>query len=128
MKNETIYYVKKDLFTGKPVLKTGNKSNKGLNLSVWSDTEDEAWDSFEMREKERIEKEKIAIAKAKKEFDAFKVELHELLEKYNASIFWSCSYGSDTHGIYEESLSSEIKGFNFKIVNGDSVCARDLKK
>ena len=128
MKDETIYYVKKDLFTGRPVLKTGNRSNKCLNLAVWSETETEAWNSFEVREKERIEEEKIAVAIAKKEFNAFKAELHELLEKYNASIFWSCSDGSDTYRIFEESLCSEIKGFNFKIVEGDSVCAMDLKK
>ena len=123
----TIYYVKKDLFTNKPILKTANKNNKGLNLAAWSDTEKEAWLKFEAREKARIEKERINIEKAEKEFKAFKSELGELLGKYGASIFWSCGASSDTHGIYDENLCAEIGGFNFEIVEGDTISTKDLK-
>ena len=35
---------------------------------------------------------------------SFKLELKELLEKYNASIGFECADCSDLHGVYEERI------------------------
>ena len=35
----------------------------------------------------------------------FLLELAALLKKYNASIDWNCGPCSDTHGIYDETMS-----------------------
>ena len=40
--------------------------------------------------------------------DDFAKELKDLLIKYNASIGWRCSEGSDTHGIYGEELYIDV--------------------
>lgn len=34
----------------------------------------------------------------------FKNELRQLLEKYNASILFTCSESSDTHGLYNDHI------------------------
>lgn len=60
----------------------------------------------------------------------FRKELKALLEKYNASIDFSCSDGSDTHGIYDAKM---VACFNlsdrmiaFDLNNGWSVDKHDF--
>ena len=40
----------------------------------------------------------------------FIVELHALLKRHGASIYWTCDSCSDTHGIYGEKMVIDIKG------------------
>lgn len=67
----------------------------------------------------------------------FKRELRELLEKYNASIDWSCGQYSDLQGVYDEEM---VVGFNVagiknkvydysiekRLAHGSSVSAYEL--
>jgi hypothetical protein len=56
----------------------------------------------------------------------FKKELKELLAKYNASIDWDCGDGSDTYGIYGETMSIDVDGKTEKICDGWSIESADL--
>lgn len=65
--------------------------------------------------------------------EAFKQELKALLEKYDATIDANVGSGSDTHGIYDETMEISIrdnkKSFrchNETVVNGWSISSRDL--
>ena len=40
---------------------------------------------------------------------SFKLELKELLEKYNATIGFECADCSDLHGVYEERIVVSVK-------------------
>ncbi len=55
-------------------------------------------------------------------------ELKVLLEKYNASIVWTCGESSDMHGIYgEQMVVFDGNGKTLFAVEGGSITAEDLK-
>ncbi len=54
-------------------------------------------------------------------------ELKVLLEKYNASIVWTCGESSDMHGIYGEQMLIVANGKTLFAVEGGSIDAGDLK-
>lgn len=60
----------------------------------------------------------------------FKVELKELLERYNASISFSVGEGSDTHGLYDEKMiltvNEDSKEEEAEHINGWDVSAHEL--
>lgn len=60
----------------------------------------------------------------------FRKEFKALLEKYNASIDFSCSDGSDTYGIYDEKMvvcfNYKNRNVGFDLCNGWSVGEYDL--
>lgn len=50
--------------------------------------------------------------------EAFKNDLKELLNKYNATIMFECSDDSDFNGIHDERISAKIEGIDDEIVLG----------
>lgn len=67
----------------------------------------------------------------KQEHKQFLIELKELLEKYNASINWTCGDGSDTYGIYDDKMYVDFRldkgGYEeIDICNSWGFNARDL--
>ena len=60
--------------------------------------------------------------------DQFLLELHALLTKFNASISWTCSTGSDMHAIHGEKMLLEINDVAIATIEHDSyVSAYNLK-
>lgn len=55
-------------------------------------------------------------------------ELHSLLEKYNASIYWACSDDSDVHGVYDSHLGISLNGINEICFSDDIIDSNDVKK
>ena len=53
-------------------------------------------------------------------------EIKEVLTKHNACISWSCGFGSDTHGIYEEAMTVSIGGKDALEVVGSSLGHTDI--
>lgn len=53
-------------------------------------------------------------------------KLHDLLHEAGAVISWSCGDGSDTHGIYGESISIARNGKDLISVDGDCLDADDI--
>jgi len=60
------------------------------------------------------------------ELNEFKLELKQLLKKYNASLFVDFSDCSDLHGVNGECIKVELKKENFKLVDGFFLQLNDL--
>jgi len=55
-------------------------------------------------------------------------ELDTLLKKYNASIEWGCSQGSDTHGIHDECMTvTNGKGETLLHIDGGCLSSYEIK-
>lgn len=58
--------------------------------------------------------------------EQFKEELKALLLKYNASIDFSVGEGSDTYGLYDESITLSIEDTEVYSISGYGISAYDL--
>jgi len=56
----------------------------------------------------------------------FKKELKELLEKYDAYIYFSVGEGSDSQGLYDEKMCISLEGKEVITVSGYSLDSSDL--
>lgn len=127
MSDEVLYRVKRDLIKDKAYLIEVNKNKKGLNLKAWSKTPKEAYEDFNLREKEEKLLREKRLTDAKVKSRAFMCEFKGLLKRYDASIGWYCGDGSDMYGIYDESMKVSIDCFAFTICEGSEVDAGDIK-
>ncbi len=59
---------------------------------------------------------------------AFIAELHTLLEKYNASIDWTCDSGSDMHGVSGEKMLLTMDKKTVLEVHDSYITARNIKE
>lgn len=59
--------------------------------------------------------------------DNFVDELKALLEKYNASIVWTCGDCSDLHGVYGERMQVQSKDKILLDIEGDCISAYEIK-
>jgi hypothetical protein len=57
----------------------------------------------------------------------FIAELRELLEKHNASIYWSCHWASDLHGVTDQRMVIDVGCKEIASVDGTSIGAGDLE-
>lgn len=59
---------------------------------------------------------------------SFQEELKSLLEKYSATISWTCGECSDTHGIYDEKMIiySDNPDMNLLVVEGSYISASEV--
>lgn len=58
----------------------------------------------------------------------FLKELHNLLEKYNASIEWCCDECSDLHGVYDSHLEINLNDTKNICFSGDIIDSKDVKR
>ena len=59
--------------------------------------------------------------------DNFKKELKELLSKYNAEIYFTCSDSSDTYGLYEDHIAIDVDGETIIEANGWCLNSGDIR-
>lgn len=58
----------------------------------------------------------------------FLKELHKLLLKYDASIYWTCDDCSDTYGIYDEKMVIDMFGQkDIEFTNSNSIDKYDIE-
>lgn len=56
----------------------------------------------------------------------FKKELKQLLEKYDAVIYWECGEGSDLWGIYGETMKVSIGKDEYTLTEDGGISKEDL--
>lgn len=59
--------------------------------------------------------------------DNFANELKVLLEKYNASIVWTCGDCSDLHGVYDQRMQVQTKDKVLLDIHGDCISAYEIE-
>jgi hypothetical protein len=57
----------------------------------------------------------------------FANELKALLEKYNASIVWTCGDCSDLHGVYDQRMQVQTKDKILLDIHGDCISAYEIE-
>lgn len=57
----------------------------------------------------------------------FADELKALLEKYNASIVWTCGDCSDLHGVYDQRMQVQTKKEILLDIHGDCISAYEIE-
>lgn len=58
---------------------------------------------------------------------SFKIELKALLKKYNATIGFGASDGSDWYGIHGEYMYASVNGKDFRLCDGMRITDSELK-